>query len=119
MPTLAPKSQVREDMVLVQLTVNVTSNGVGPNVGAALNAATGVMAPLPRTVLVELPPLSLEKTTLLVNPPCVSGANCTITLVDPPGGMSNAAPDSSVYGPPVTAATPFDMIVPPLLVTTN
>src|SRR6266404_1472936 len=119
MPTLAPKSQVREDMVLVQLSVNVTDNGAGPNVGAALNAAIGAIAPLPRTVLVELPPLSLAKRTLLVNPPSVTGANCTTTLVDPPGAMSNAAPDRSVYGPPVTVATPFDMVVPPLLVTTN
>jgi len=35
-------------------------------------------------------------TTLLVNPPSVSGANCTTTFVDSPAAMSNVAPDRSV-----------------------
>src|SRR2546422_1954371 len=115
----SPKLQFRFMIVPVELSVNVTSNGATPLVGLALNNATGTTAPVPVTALVEPPPLAVAKSTLLVNPPAATGANCTVTLVEPPAGTVNAAPATTLYGPPLTVAVPLVTAVAPLLLTTN
>src|SRR3989442_7592676 len=115
----SPKFQFRLVIVPVEVSVNVTSNGATPLVGVALNSATGTTAPLPVTALVAAPPLAVAKSTLLVNPPAATGANRTVTLVEPPAGTVNAAPATTLYGPPLTVAVPLVTAVPPLLLTTN
>src|SRR5437870_9255112 len=90
---VSPKLQNRFVIVPVELSVNVTVSGAAPLVGAAANTATGTTAPVPVTVLVELPPLAVVKMTLLVKPPAVSGLNCTVTLVVPPADTSKLVPD--------------------------
>ena len=60
-------------------------------VGVAVKLATGTIALLPVRVLVEPPPLAVAKLTLLVNPPVATGAKRTVTFVEPPGAMLNAA----------------------------
>src|SRR2546425_1225299 len=115
----SPKLQFRFVIVPVEVSVNVTSNGATPLVGVALNNATGTTAPVPVTALVEAPPLAVAKSTLLVKPPAATGANRTVTLVEPPAGTVNAAPDRMLYGPPLTVAVPLVTAVPPLWDTTN
>src|SRR5881628_3607900 len=115
----SPKLQFRFVIVPVELSVNVTSSGATPFVGVALNNATGTTAPVPVTAVVEAPPLAVAKSTLLVNPPAETGANRTVTLVEPPAGTVNAAPATMLYGPPLTVAVPLVTAVPPLLLTTN
>src|SRR2546425_2944587 len=115
----SPKLQFRFVIVPVEVSVNVTSNGATPLVGVALNNATGTTAPVPVTALVDAPPLAVAKSTLLVNPPAATGANRTVTLVEPPAGTVNAAPATTLYGPPLAVAVPLVTAVPPLLLTTN
>src|SRR6059036_353872 len=79
----------------------------------------GGTAPRPVIVLVELPPLAVAKMTLLVKPPALPGANCTMTFVAPPPGMLKLLPDAIVNGPPVTVAVPLLTVVPPRLLTVN
>jgi hypothetical protein len=81
--------------------------------------ATGAFSipPVPVTVLVALPPLSVAKTTVLVNPLTLDGANCTNTLVELNPGTLKVAPDTIVNGPPVTVAVPLLTVVPTELVT--
>src|SRR5258705_14024606 len=105
--TPSPKFQNRPVIVPVEVSVNVTFSGVTPLVGDAVKFAEGTIAPVPVTALVERPPLAVLKITLLVKPPAVTGANCTVTLVDPPAGTLNDAPATIEYGPPVTVATPL------------
>src|SRR5712671_5265727 len=115
----SPKFQKRLVIVPVEESVNATARGATPLVGVPEKAATGTCAPVPATVLVALPPLAVVKMTLLVNPPTATGVNCTTTLLDPPGGSANVAPDRIEYGPPVTEATPLVTVVPPVFVTVN
>ena len=103
----SPKLQERLLIVPVEMSLKVTVNGVVPLVGVAVNSATGAMALLPVTRLVELPPLAVVKMTLFVNPPAVTGAKLTVTLVEPPGATLKAGPPTMVYGPPATVAMPL------------
>ena len=44
--TPSPKSQKQFVMTLVELSVNVTASGIGPEVGVAVNCATGASGPV-------------------------------------------------------------------------
>src|SRR3989442_1542501 len=119
----SPKLQFRFVIVPLEVSVNVTSNGATPLVGVALNNATGTTAPLPVTALVAAPPLAVAKSTLLVNPPAATGANRTVTLVQPATVTVPVPPGATVYGlPAVTAngaaplAVPLN-VWPPVLIT--
>jgi hypothetical protein len=115
----SPKLHDRVATAPVEVSVNVTVNGAGPLVGVAVKLATGTIAPVPVTVLVELPPLAVVKVTVLVNPPALDGANRTTTFVEPPAGMLKELPEMALNGPPVAVATPLLTAVPPLLLTVN
>src|SRR5437870_2612379 len=115
---VSPKLQNRFVIVPLDVSVNVTANGTAPLVGVALKPASGTIAPMPFTALVELPPLAVVKMTLLVKPPAVSGLNCTVTLVVPPADTLNVPPDRIVYGA-ATVVVPLLTAVPPLLLTVN
>ena len=114
----SPKLQNRVLIVPVEVSVKVTTNGATPLVTSAEKAAAGTTAPLPVTGLVADPPLAVVTTTGLVNPPTVTGANCTVTLVEPPTGTVKVAPVRMLYGAP-TVAVPLVTGVPPLLETTK
>jgi hypothetical protein len=116
---VSPKSQNRLVIVPVELSVNVTDNGASPLIGLPLNVATGTIAPVPVTVLVESPLLGVEKTTLLVNVAALTGANRTVTLVEPKPGTLKLPPETIVNGPPPTVTVPLVIAVPPELVTTK
>src|ERR1041384_1371865 len=115
----SPKLQNRLLIVPVEVSVNVTVNGAAPLVGVAPKLATGTIAPVPVTVLVEPPPSALLKITVLVNPFVLVGAKLTTTFAEAPPANVNGLPDTTLNGPPVTVANPLLTVVPPLLVTTN
>src|SRR6266404_3562891 len=78
----SPKSQNRFVIVPVELSVKLTVTGQKPLVGLAWKLASGIVAPVPVTVLVELPALLVRKTTLLLKTPLATGANWITTLVE-------------------------------------
>ncbi len=106
-------------IVPVEVSVNVTTNATVPVVGVAVNDAVGGCAPVPMTMLEELPPLAVLNATRLVKLATVTGANCTVTFVEPPAGNVNGLPETIEYGPPVAAAVPLVTVLPPVLVTVN
>src|SRR6266850_1013657 len=79
-------------MVPVELLTKLTVNGQKPLVGLPLNPATGTKAPLPLTRFVELPPLLVNRRSLLKLPSAV-GLKLTVTwLLWPPGTEKELAP---------------------------
>src|SRR6266446_3192376 len=78
----SPKSQNRFVIVPVELSVKLTVTGQKPLVGLAWKLASGIVAPVPVTALVELPALLVRKTTLLLKTPSPPGANWITTLVE-------------------------------------
>src|SRR5689334_3009611 len=98
-------------MVPVELSVKVTPNGTTPLVGDAVKSALGTTAPVPTMELVDCPPFAVVKIAVLVKSPSLDGANCRTTLVEPPGGIVNKPPDTTVNGPAGTAAVPFVIVV--------
>src|SRR6266566_5619215 len=114
----SPKSQNRLVMVPEELSVKETVSGLTPLVGTPLKLAVGTSAPLPRTALVELPPL-LVKTTTLLKLPAVAGAKRTGRLVEPNPARLNGVPDTRLKGPALIVATPLVRAAPPRLVTTK
>src|SRR6266567_6279840 len=94
----SPKSQNRLVIVPVELSVKVTIKGLTPLVGLPTNAATGTLAPVPRTLFVLLPPFAeLNSTTLLKLIEFV-GVKRMRTLVDPKPGTENEVADMIVNG---------------------
>src|SRR2546428_213586 len=85
-------------MVPEELSVKETVSGLTPLVGRPLKLAVGTSAPLPRTALVELPPL-LVKTTTLLKLPAVAGAKRTGRLVEPNPARLKGVPDTRLKGP--------------------
>src|SRR6266567_3400935 len=119
-----PKSQNRLVMVPVELSVKETVSGLTPLVGLAVKLATGTIAPVPRTALVEPPPLLLKTTTLLKLPALV-GAKRTTRLVEPKPVRLKVTvpvwppPDTMLKGPALIVARPLVSGAPPRLVRTK
>src|SRR6266568_5725334 len=105
-------------MVPVELSVKETVSGLTPPVGLAVKLAAGTIAPIPRTALVEPPPLLLKTTTLLKLPALV-GAKRTTRLVEPNPDRLKGVPETISKGSPVIVATPLVTAAPPRLVTTK
>ena len=78
----SPKSQNRLVIVPLELSVKLTVSGQKPVVGLAWKLASGIVVPVPVTLLVALPALSVRKTTLLLKTPSALGANWITTLVE-------------------------------------
>src|SRR6266404_7161198 len=78
----SPKSQNRFVIVPVELSVKLTVTGQKPLVGLAWKLASGIVAPVPITLFVEIPALVVRKTTLLLKTPFATGANWITTLVE-------------------------------------
>src|SRR5438552_2790349 len=105
-------------MVPEELSVKETVSGLTPLVGTPLKLAVGTSAPLPRTALVELPPL-LVKTTTLLKLPALVGANRTTRFVEPNPAKLKGVPDTILKDPALSVATPLVSAAPPRLVTTR
>src|SRR6266699_1442518 len=103
-------------MVPVELSVKETVSGLTPPVGLAVKLAAGTIAPIPRTALVEPPPLLLKTTTLL-KLPAVAGAKRTTRLVEPKPARLKGVPDRMLKEPALIVATPLVSAAPPRLVT--
>src|SRR6267378_2725216 len=112
----SPKSQKRLVIVPVEVSVKLTVNGLRPLVGLPVKAATGTTAPVPVTVLVALPALSVVKITLLLKVPALPGAKLTTRLVEPNPGKVKCAPDGIENAPAATVARPLLRVPPPRLV---
>src|SRR6266568_9142594 len=69
-------------MVPMEVSVNKTASGSWPLVGSPLKLAVGASAPTPTTPLVELPPLTVVKTTTSLKLPAPVGEKRRNTLVD-------------------------------------
>ena len=105
-------------MVPVELSVKETVSGLTPLVGLAVKLAAGTIAPIPRTALVEPPPLLLKTTTLL-KLPALAGAKRTTRLVEPKPARLKGVPETILKGPALIVATPLVSAAPPRLVTTK
>ena len=98
--------------------MKVTVKGTAPLVQSALNSGWAMIAPLPVTGLVTLPPLIELNTTLVMEVTSPLGAKRTTTFVVPNPTTVKLLPDTTLKGgltltaPPVTCA-------PPRFVTTN
>ena len=101
-------------IVPVEVSVKVTVSGATPLVGLALNLATGVIAPIPVTAFVALPPL-LAKATEPVNDPAEPGLKLTFTCPVCPPPTLNGLPLTSPKLVPDTVTVPVNAIEPPLI----
>src|SRR6266404_708781 len=115
---LSPKSQNRLVMVPVELSVKLTVSGLSPLVGLPLKLASGVLAPVPVSALVLLPPLSVLTTTTLLKLAALPGAKRTTRLVEPKPGRLKGVPERMVKGP-LAVAVPLLSAAPPRLVMTK
>src|SRR5258707_350020 len=83
------KYQVRLVTLPVERSVKVTVRGLAPLMGLTFHAAWGSSAPVPTTVLVELPPLAVTNTTELVKVAPLVGLKDSSKLVVPNPGRLN------------------------------
>src|SRR6266567_2529946 len=86
----SPKSQNRLVMVPVELSVKETVSGSWPLAGSPLKLAVGASAPTPTTPLVELPPLTVVKTTKSLKLPAPVGEKRRNMLVELDASRLNA-----------------------------
>src|SRR6267378_1026073 len=114
----SPKSQNRFVIVPVELSVKLTVTGQKPLVGLAWKLASGIVAPVPVTVLVELPALLVRKTTLLLKTPFAPGANWITTLVEVWPDRLNELPATTLKTLS-TLTTALLMVMSPRFVTTK
>src|SRR5258708_2828367 len=105
-------------MVPVEVSVNPTVRGTRPLVGLPLKPAAGVSAPIPLNALVLLPPLLLNKMTLLEAAALV-GEKEISRLVEPNPGKAKGVPETMAKGPPLMLARPLLNGAPPRLVTSR
>src|SRR5712691_4628761 len=106
-------------MVPVEVSVNKTLSGSWPLVGSPLKLAVGASAPTPTTPLVELPPLTVVKTTTSLKLPAPVGEKRRNMLVDPDASRLNDVSERMLNGPLPTETSPLVIETSPRLVRTK
>src|SRR6266576_6280840 len=82
----SPKFQNRLVIVPVEVSLKLTVRGLRPDVGVAVNPATGKSAPIPKTGLVAFPSLPVVNIMALLKFAATTGAKRITRLVVPNPG---------------------------------